>query len=247
MPHGYPDWGRDDPAELLYGLPDMSELAARLWSPNRFSRHGHVIFMEGFEASLNKWRHAPVGAAAAALSNARARSGLLSHHLTAASAIADGRQNAIHEEPFPVLSSFGYELSVSGFDNVVYFEMRLRVYSAGAISEFGIRHTPATNALSYRDAAGGYTQIDVAGVPVVLPLRGNPTLFHTIKLVVDGVLSLYRYVIVNNVPYSLAGLVPQAPGTPLGDHLRIQNVVDGAAPNVAEVWVDDIILTQHEP
>lgn len=247
MAHGLKPYGRTAAENTIFGIQDMRELAASLWSIRTFDGRGNILFMEGFEASLNKWRPQIAGAATNAISNARARSGLLSLHMTAASAIADGRQTAIHEEPYPVLSSFGHELSVSGFDNVIHFEVGLLIYFAGDYRPYHIRWTQATNILEYYNAAGGWTQIDVEGVPVVHPLRGDPTLFHTIKLVVDGIGNLYRYVIVDNAQYSLAGIVPDTVGTPLGDHLRISYTVEGEAPNVAEIWVDDVILTQNEP
>lgn len=242
MPHGYPDWGRDDAQELLYGLPDMSELAARLWSPNTFNRHGHMIFMDGFEGSLNKWDTLLDGlGAAAGISSERARNGLVSCHLVGGSD-GNGFAEIWHHEPYPVLSSFGLEVSFSYDTANLAFDISLHVTDAVQVAHYRVRWLQPTNDLEYWDNAGAWQPLALG-----VDLEGEATQFHTMKLVIDSVNQLYRYLIVDNVVYPMAGIPAELVGPVLPPSLNVWIVQYSRPGNNDEAWVDDVILTQHEP
>jgi len=51
-----PDWSKYLPGSERHSLEDMSELAARLWSPSVYDRRGEVVWMSNFANGLSEWR-----------------------------------------------------------------------------------------------------------------------------------------------------------------------------------------------
>lgn len=246
MPHGYPDWGRDDIGELLYGLPDMSELAARLWSPDTFNRHGHVIFMDGFEASLNKWIPQRSGlGAAAAITNEEARNGLCSCKLIAGSTLFHWAGIG-HFQPYPVLSSMGFEISWHTLANIDAFQIEIQLDDGTDQLTYRVQWVRATQLLQYWTVVPPAPPAWVTfATNVNFPLLQS--LFRTWKLVIDAPNQVYKYFIADNVNYPMTGLTPAIAGTFFGPSIYIwANNVGGDGRNDI-LYVDDAILTQHEP
>lgn len=242
MPHGYPDWGRDDPEELLYGLPDMAELAVRLGSPTIFDRHGHVLWMDDFESGIDGW--ARIGAGAnndQVWSPVSLKGGGFSFlHLCGSDGLL--QSHMWRHWAYPVASAMGFEFSVYIDRNITAIELNFDLYSGTRRVRTALRYTAATFLWEYRDAAFAWAPLDP-----VYELHTALELFHTIKLVVDLPGEQYVRVIVDNMRYDLAGVPVNAAVWPLVPYLYADILFTGTALRNAEAFVEDVILTQHEP
>lgn len=243
MAHGVKPYGRTQAQSTIFGVQDMGELAGRLWSPNTFNRSGELVWMDGFEGSLNKWFSDGSGLGwANNITNERARNGLCSCHMVAGSTI-NHLALLSHAEPYPALSSFGAELSFSLRGTQESFGVALFVLDGMWQTEYHVRWRDVINDLQYLDAWNVW-QTFAVGVTLY---NNQPSLFHTMKLVVDGTLQAYRYFILNNNSYPL----PNIQGWTIGggpDPLIYMNaLLTGRLANNDECWVDDAIITQNEP
>lgn len=242
MPHGYPDWGRDDSAELLYGLPDMAELAARLFSPNTHDRHGHVIFIDDLESGIEKWIGWGWGDGnAQEWSSEAARSGDFSIKLTCGD---DGLlQSAMSRYmPYPVLSRFGFEFSIH--IDLVITEILLEAWVnlPGDWYQYTVRYDATIDTWQVQDENGVWQNL----APIIA-LGTLNTHFHTIKLVVDAVNFRYVRLIVDHLTYDLSIYGVLTGAAVVAPNLNVGIVVTGTAAVHADAYVDDVIFTQHEP
>ncbi len=242
MAHGTPDYGRTNATRTTFQTMDVGELAVRLGSPIAFDRRGDVIWWDDFECSLNKWTTGGAGAGSAvAISAVRARNGGNSALLTAGST-APATASIVHDMAYPVLSKLGFEVSftLDTTTKSVYFQMQIEDGAKSSI--YRVKLYATTNTLVYLNAAGGETTI------AVLPtLAALPTLFHTLKMVVDSANKQYVRVILDSNSYPLTGIGARVFNNVAAPELRLGIEHEGTAVINPLVYVDDVIVTQNEP
>uniref|UniRef100_A0A6H1ZV63 Uncharacterized protein n=1 Tax=viral metagenome TaxID=1070528 RepID=A0A6H1ZV63_9ZZZZ len=242
MAHGTPDWWGSEPTETIFQSQDVGELAVRLGSIVSFDRRGNVLYLSSFEEGLTRWQATTAGTGAAAvISSATARSGAYSVKLQGGS---DGGKYAEIATllAYPKLSKFGLEVSFTLEANLTYVEADFLIFDGTNQYEADIRYDQDNSKLQYKNSLNVWTDL-ITG----LTLMTSPGCFHTLKLVIDGDLLEYFYVLIDDQEASLAGqgMLPTAsPGSPgLGVYIWAYS----AAGQNGKSYVDDVIITQNEP
>jgi hypothetical protein len=241
MPHGTPDWGLTSATAVVYPVTDVGELAARLGSPVTHDRRGDVIWWDDFEWGLAKWITGAGGTGASvALSTATARNGRASVLLTAGST-AGNFARLERYNPYPVLSMFGEEVSVALGSPIEDFQVLLYLSDGQEMTQFAIRYNDANSRLEYTDSTGAWLPFATSK-----SLFRDLTLFHTLKMVIDGRTRQYVRAVVDDATYSLGGLGAYVSPNLSAPNLRLQLLLHGRVGFNDRVYVDDVILTQNE-
>ena len=242
MPHGQRDWSNTGATEVVHGMDDMAELAARLGSPNVFNREGNVLMLETFEHGATRWQLIPAGTNAAIVVSAlRFRTGGYSLKLDSGTGTLH-YAFASHSFPFPSLGKFGAELSFSFDDEVTYIDPELWVYDGDNLYLFGLRYDVAGNVLQKRTGTETW-------VPIVEDFSLYPSvrLWNYMKFVVDLNTGYFLRLIVNEIEYDISD--EQGYVEPVEDparmHFRV--TVRGSSGTAGIVYMDDVIITRGEP
>lgn len=242
MPHSAPDWFPLVKETIFPAAIDLGELAVRLKSIDTFDRGGDVIWLDDFEDGLGKWEIGGNGAGTGvALSTARSRNGAQSILLTAGS---DGLLTATinHRSAFPVLSVFGFEFSFHVIELITNIILDIAIFDGTNQRQFSIRWVESTNTLEYLDSAGVYQTI----ASNIFFNRGN-TLFHTLKLVFDGLNTEYVRLLQNATTHLLTDIAARTLASAVSPHARITITLTGTSGTNRDMYVDDTIFTQNEP
>lgn len=242
MTHGARDWSNIGPDEVVYGLNDMAELAARLGSPITHSREGNVIFVETFEAGLQPWNPTEEGAGTEIrISNENYRSsGYSCRMITGTGA---GAHAVIYRRfPYPVILTYGLEFSV--LLNGIYDELVATLeYNDGEVRHtFSIRYVRADEEIQIYNEAGAWVTVEEG-----VQLLSGYGLFHTFKLVVDLRTLAFCRLLVNHDVTDLGDYFAFDEENVQSPHILVSLdfiTGEGYAPYC---YVDDIILTQNEP
>ena len=244
---GMPDYASPKPLGQVpvgpvYTLSDLSELAARIGSIDSFDRRGNVIWLDDFESSLNKWEVLyTTPPAAAAISTERARNGGNSALLTTGDTL--GSLQAIrHNMPIPYTSKMGFEFSFAYKDNVdyvfleIYFRALEYSHHARIRLNFGVVYP------SIYDQTQNYVE-----VPTRVYLPKNSYLFHTCKLVVDFLNQKYDRLIINAQSIDISDYQYYV-SSPTDEKLLGLTIKLSTEANAsANLYADDVIITQNEP
>ncbi len=242
MAHGTPDWGVTAGAVTTYQLTDLAELAVRLGSPVTFDRRGDVLFLDDFEAGIDKFSAGSPGIGGRVETSVlRARNGRYSCHLVCGSDIATGAWVGV-ELPFAVLSHFGFEVSFAKETIIAYWEVLVQVYDGTNLTNYRVSWTEATTTLAYRDAAGLAVTIATN-----VDFTDFSDIFHVLKLVIDGPNSEYERLILNNRAFSLNNVPAQVSASATLPQLLFQFTVYGRATVNDEIYVGHFVVTQNEP
>lgn len=242
MAHGQRDWSNIGADEVVYGLADMAELAARLGSPDTHNREGNVICLETFEHGLGGWDRGLYGTGAAAeIVAERYRSSGYSCQLVAGS---DGARQAkiSRTYPLPVAGRYGLECSWRPGPDVELFSFWLAYLDGVVEHQYDVKYVVAGGVLNVKNALGVWTPF-ASGLNLTYLYAG----FHTFKLVADIVAGASVRLIVNEAEYDLADYGSYDFANSDGPHLKTDVWIQGAAGKNGYVYVDDVILTQNEP
>ena len=242
MPRDLPDWGALNAQKTVHEITDLGELAVRLGSIVQFDRRGDVVYMDDFEGlSLNGWKAVLSGSESKVeLSTLRARSGIYSALLTAGGS-DPSRAGITHYMPYPVLSAFGLEASISRDIVMGSIRFEISLFNGVTYAEFVLRWNLVNNEVSYQSATGAWIALGE------IPLITENTLFHTFKLVIDGVNNNYVRVIVNNTRFLLIDVPAYTAASGIAPSLYAQINLYGDDSPDSEIWVADPIITQNEP
>jgi len=226
----------------VWSVTDLGELAVRLGGIVHFDRRGDVVFLDAFEEGLLKWGATYVGAGAGvALSNVLARSGGWSVLLTAGS---DGGRYATisHVIPYPVLSRFGLECSFCIDNNLAALTMAFSLYDGVNLRTAALKYDYVGKALQYKNDVGYYQNLATG---LDLFHAGSP--FWTWKVVANFGEGTYERAILNETEYDLEGEGLGSEASAVVPNLEVWIQNKGVAGQNAEVYVDDVIITQNEP
>lgn len=241
MAHGQPDFGVYAQKATVYASPDAGELAARLGSIVTYDRRGDVILLDDFESPVLKWQTTVAGVGYVRLDNSNVKS--FSQALRLHSAAAAGPSTAIYKTLFTLISRrLGLELHLSKLANTYYIFTHIYHYD-------GTNRLTATVGLYI--AAGELRVTTTGGAETVLAtgltFPSEDFCFIPLKIVADFSTGMYVRVLFGNIEYD-ASTIP-----------LWSSVADGVARDVigtyltndftatdADLWVEDIILTQDE-
>ena len=242
MAHGIKPYGRTLAQQTIYGVQDMSELAARLGSIDTHDRRGDVVMLEDFEGTLGRWNvnTLPLGGTGT-ISPLRGRSGSFSARLD----MMPGAGSWTELEgalPFPVLGNMGLEFSFSGILGLQHVILNFYLHDG-------------TNFLNPYLVIGIHDDIIeilndawvLVTVAVGVDLLSWDNCFHTTKLVMDFTARRYVRLVLDGTTIDLSMynlfVAPSVISPSMEILLRAVNNVAGAN----HMWFDDIIVTQNEP
>lgn len=242
MAHGQKDWSNIGATEVVHGLADVGELAARLGSPDVFNREGNVLTLETFEHGATRWYLLPAGTNAAVhVSAAEYRTGGYSLKLDSGTGILHYAYASI-SFPYPALGKFGTELSFSFDDNVTYIEPELWVYDGGTLYRFGLRYNVAGNVLQRNTGTESWETILED-----FTLYSSVRLWNYMKFVVDLNTGYFSRVIVNEVEYDISDEPAYTVGLDDPAHMHFRITVRGSSGTAGIAYLDDLIITRGEP
>jgi len=242
MPHGLPDWGLVGPRISTYGLDDLGEAVARLGSPVVLDRRGDVILMDDFSRGLNAARYSPVGIESSyGLVTYPVRSGPYSVRLTTGSDFGDSVLAEWSIAP-SIANTFGFELWFTMATHVELYTVLLCHYD-GALSHFGaIRLEVDPFQAYYIDSAGVYQPFDISPDPILWIHS-----FHVLKLAIDITADRYVRVIFDGNTYDLSDYAIRVLPDVRSPYVYATFRAGGDSEEVADTYLDRIIITQSEP
>ena len=242
MGHGTPDWGVTKAETTIYGMHDMAELAARMESVDIYDRRGNVVFMDGFEHTMNKWQEDGKGTGhAAVVDNTHALGGEYSCKLTTGS---DGLQMGIiaHQHAGLLPSKIGAEVSFTANPILNNFEVIIYLMDGTYYHEAAIAYDDLNQRVLYMDSDG-----NLAVHSNNIDLFSNVWLFNTLKFVIDMETGKYDYLILNNRPFDLSSLGYNHYLNSTWSRLMFQIITTSSTGTNQVCYIDNAILTQNEP
>lgn len=242
MAHGAPDDSNVVKTGPMYRVDDMAELAARLRSIATFDRRGEVILLDDFEAGLNKGLFTTSGTGADySLEVGYPKSGGYNLRLIGGS---DGLRLARvdYKRGYPVLSSFGFEVSVEFPVDFTQIFLTFFLYTGSQRLWAEIQYLLSGLKWSYKPASGAVVDFVEDWNPYV-----GYGIYHTFKLVVDAVDQVYKRVIIDDQVYALGGAGVRVTASAVEPHMVVQLNFYSRLGENDYARIDDIIITQNEP
>ncbi len=242
MAHGYPDYGVGAPKKTTYTLSDMAELAARLGSIVTFDRRGDVVWLDDFEAGLEKWAPVIVGTGAALTNSPEAaRSGGFSAKLTLGDAI-DDQTGFVKYMGLPTLSKVGFEISFTIASALSHLGWRIFMLDGTYQHEAYIRYYESGSELKYLDQNNVYQHLAYIG-----NLWHASYCWHTAKLVVDHINHKYVRFLINENAIDMSALPYYHPLSGVSPVYSFRYYAANGIIGNRSVYADDAIITQNEP
>lgn len=242
MPHGQRDWSNIGADEVVHGLADMAELAARLGSVVTYNREGSVLFATDFSDAAAQLELSPYGTGAGMIISAE-ESVVGPYSLrVATSAVIDQVSTAALSVPIPDLATrIGMMAAILWRNDEVGWQLEVGAYIDSYVATGTLRYRADLNRLDVRSTGGAFYLLD--GGLVLYPHTAQ---WHRAKLVVDLASRSYVRAMVNHREYAVA--VPmqvQATTEPNRVDVRLQAFSrDGVA---RVVYFDDLVVTHGEP
>jgi len=242
MVHTLPDYTTKYKLTTIFGQIDTGELAARLGSIVTFDRRGYIVWMDDFEDTDVHWFVAGSGTGyAMARSADRARNGAYSMKVTCGSDAS--LQGCMRRYlMLPVSSNMGFELSFSMDSYIKNFVITIRWFDGTYNNYSYVKIDIENGKIQVRTSAGVYVDI-VTGITFV----ANAGIFYTMKVVYNFVTRQYIRLIFGNTSYDLSSYyIDRTTNT---TYPRLDLFIDayGTSGQNAELFVDDVIVTQNEP
>lgn len=242
MAHTMPPWTSRYKMTTVFGHIELSELAARLGSPNIFDRHGHMVFMDDFESGTLFWGTGGNGTGSSVdLVGDWAKTGSQSVKLTAGEG-ADGSANIVRYFGIKIIGKIGAEFSFTLDAETAYVELNIRYYNGTYLYSFDTRYDLANTKIQGYNGAASWSDIETG----VILEAANDT-FHTMKLVVDIQNLTLSKIYLDDFEEDISSFTPVISGSALAPCIRVCITHKSANAAVKHIWVDDFILTVDEP
>lgn len=222
-------------------LSDMAELAARLGSPNTFTRTGVTLFQEDFSNGISSWLNLSYQTGSyVALDIENGEIGGCSARLHAAN-LANAYGSIFRYFAVPELKKAGVELAI---DFPYYFDFLWIGFTIGTIEgefEGSVRYYLSSQEFKYEQDSSTY----VSFATVNLSADGNPR-FDRMKLVIDLETMYYHSFRYNQSLNSLANIPLHQLSTDPSNRLGIKVLGSSDSGGTADFYIDWIILTTDE-
>jgi len=245
MVHGAPDYGIYAPKTTITALEDLAEAVVRLGGVVTFDRAGDVIYLDDYEAPIEKFEDNSSILGSSVLDTTVAMSGAQSVLFTTGA--NDGDYASIRHILAPLgLGRQGIKVSASLYEMVDYdsnYEIKVTHYSGTHLSTFGVRIYPFSKKLEYINAAGNWTPFETA-------LNFGTFLtssWHHIKLVVDLDTSKYVKLLIDGLSWDMSTYSFRKTGNPATPYLQVNFEIYNYTDDVLTCWQDDFVYTINEP
>lgn len=238
----YPDFGVSGLQQSKISLFDMSELAVRLGSINRFDRSGVVIYQTGFEYGLGNWAQNSYDA------NSFSKLSVLYYSIVPYSMqlqtayINDAYSGMALSLPLPYVSAMGFEFHVKFVNAIQQFTAQFLIYTGKYRYTVELRFDVAGNEITLYDA--GQQRPPIFTNPIYY---GGTSTFHVVKLVADLVNENYVRLVFDGVDTILSQHKIRRWGTDATPRLAVLFLNDPPVKAVDVVHLDNIIITMDEP
>lgn len=242
MAHGQPDYLQASSTQIVSGVSDLGELAARVGSIDTFDRRGNVIFIDGFERGLipYAWNVNSTNGYIE-LNQQTSYSGAWAAHLNTGTG---GAQAILLLKALGVARATrqGFEVSFYEIGGTPFIAWTINYFDGAHSNSWQIFYDYSTNLLKYRGADG---LTHVFGSPVVL--IGQDLAFHTGKLVVDLQTGRYVRFILDQVSYDLSNFSCLVGVNPQATEVTTSWQITSSGGVIADAWLDNWIITINEP
>ena len=223
-------------------LGDMGELASRLGSPVTYDRRGSVYWYDTFESGISGYFIGLSGAGASIrYTHNYVFSGLMSAKLTAGSTSLRRAQLVKRIAP-SLITTYGVEFTFSLGGNVGGIHNIFQLNRGGYRIAPEVIYTTSTGLLIIGDNVNPAVNIDTFSIDT-----NNPTLFHTMKLVIDAVNERGVRLLFDQAEYDISNVTFAhiADVTNKRIEITIQVSSEGATNGI--IYVDNIIATVGDP
>ena len=235
----YPDYTSKYKGSTLFKTFDTAELASRLGSPMIFSKTGTVQYSDIFDGAVLLWNKYTNGVGASL--DIMANHALFGHQSVRlrAGAAAGGYAYMTKYLRVRDLGRIGLEVTFALDENTTEFYFELDQVENKVQHRFGIKVDKANDEIEYYDGAW-----KVAATNVVI-YHGLVT-WHTFKVIGDTTTNMYDKLIYDNTEIDLSAY-PMLSGVTIAENhtmIVVQHDSDHAV--AKDVYVDGVILTEHE-
>lgn len=242
VPHGQRDWSNIGATDVVHGVTDVAELAARLGSPDVFNREGNVLIMETFEHGAAPWLLTLGGTNSSIISSAVAyRTGGYSLKLDSGTGVLHYAL-ASYTFPYPALGKLGAEISFSRDSNVTLLDPELWVYSGSQLFLFGLRYDADNDLIQKRTGNSSWSTIleDVV-------LYANVRNWNYLKFVCDLNTGYFSRLIINETEYDISDELSWVTTNAGTARMNFRFTVRGSSDTAGIAYLDDLIITRGEP
>lgn len=242
MAHGIKPYGRTQAEDTIFGIQDMRELAASLGSIRTFDGRGNILWLDDFEATMNKWLTFDTGGTTGFyISPDTSRNGAFSARIRLGGYIGN---DCYMQRYFglPHLSRVGFELSFTTHEDVDYYAWRFVMVDGADRIEGTIRYYELNNELQYIDDVGVFQHLAFIG-----NLWETFPCWHTLKFVIDLNTQMYVRLMVNENAIDISHLPLFVAPLIVSPQVTMRYHVVSAVGPYYNIYADDAIFTQNEP
>jgi len=235
MVHGHKDFGQGQEAIIIHTVSDLGELASRLGSPNKFHRGGNVIFQTDFEHGLNNCEFSTGhGGASYYLTDAQTYSGGVACYL---------KNMGIDILTRPIeLTKIGFEITWLPIEDVNSLTFQI-IHDDGLIAyKYQFVIWIVAEIVQVYDSAGVGQTISTYDFNDVYI-----NLWNINKIVVDIKAGLYDKIYFNDLIFDVSEYEPEETLSSGDKRLTCTFMCNPVVTEIAEVIIDNIIITINEP
>ena len=241
MAHTLPDYSTKYKTEKVFSKLDNAELAARLGSIDTFNRSGDVIWMDDFEAPINKWlRVSRSNPGTVALSAARCLRGSQSAKITT-TAVAGATCEMRKRLQMPRMGSIGTEISFTTHGDGTYHMLWLDFYTGTTQYVVKAMYDENDKYLKIWKDSSAWQNIGTA-----IQRTQNDDCFHSMKIIFNLTTKKYTKLIFENQTFDISAYGIKEGGTAGIPHLDVYFGLKTDPAAATYCYADAFILTQNE-
>lgn len=238
----YPDYGASQGYVHTAFISDMSELAARMGSPNYFDRQGVHIFNESFENGLGFWTTKIVGDT----SYIRVSAQYVSYGfygLEMKNDIVYGDSAYVSRFfPYPYLTTVGLECYIRHIEAGEYVAVTLDAYDGTHRYAGTMKLNPTAETAQIRVGADDYELIDIHPYHDLYSQQ-----FHAIKIVINYETFKYVRLMIDAVDHDISAYSPYKIESDTSPRLGVFIGPFSPGDTYDRIGLDNVILTLNEP
>jgi len=240
MVHGMPDEAHVKSYTDITRTDDISELAARLGSPQTYERRGNVLYVDDFSHGANTWTVTRgLGTENATLSG--------TYNLVGGAALLLQNTQGVGETVYavrylPLFSDAIYGLFFMLSINTAGNKIQCQALHFGDTTRWNYVITLYPNEKTlYYTPSGGTPSLLTDN----LDIFNGSEIFHLVGIIFDTIKHEWVQVIIDNVVYDVSGIEPTSIPNSIPPHFRFGIVSISTSELDTTTIVDSIVLTQN--
>jgi len=238
----YPDFGVSALNASSMIITDLSELAVRQGSINRFDRTGTVLFQEAFDYGRGNWFENSYPAGAFATLNGEYFS-TRPYSLRLQSTTDVGSYCGVSCcLPFPFMAPMGIEVHFKGYTQFKQLIMQFILHDGTSQHRIDCAINGDDDNIKVYKWPGGYTSVSEDDLYFGV---GSP--FHVLKIVADPLTGYYHRLMIDEMDYSIPTFAIRKTSPSSRPQLYGLIMLIPTSGDVETVFIDNIIITINEP